>query len=78
MTVVILGLRLVAGDTNLLGVDDDDVVAGVDVRRVFRLVLAAQAASDFGGQAAERLVSRIDDIPVACDGLRLSTERLHG
>ena len=34
--VINLVLELVAGHSNLLGVDDDDVVPGIDVRRVIR------------------------------------------
>jgi hypothetical protein len=44
VAVVHLVLSLVAGHAQLLGVDHDDVVAGVDVRGVDGLVLAAQAA----------------------------------
>ena len=40
VAVVALALQLVAGDRDLLGVDDDDEVADVAVRRVLRLPLA--------------------------------------
>ncbi len=53
------------GDTNLLGIDNDDVVTGVNVRSVFRLVLATQTARDFGGQTTQGLASSVDDKPVA-------------
>ena len=43
--VVHLVVELVARDRDLLGVDDDDEVAGVDVRRVLRLALAAQPSA---------------------------------
>ena len=56
MTIVLLVFGLVAGDTNLLNVGHNDEVTGIHVRGVFRLVFAAQAASDFGGEAAEHLV----------------------
>src|SRR5690242_11749728 len=39
---VLLGLRLAAGHLDLGGVDDDHVIAAVEVRRERRLVLAAQ------------------------------------
>src|SRR5690606_32540681 len=55
--VVHLVLQLGAGDRNLLRVDHDDVVAGVDVRGVDGLVLAAQAAGELGGEASEGLPS---------------------
>src|SRR4029078_10494362 len=46
MAVVHLLVKLVAGDLDLLRVDDDDEIAGVDVRGVFRLALAAQRLGD--------------------------------
>ena len=39
-------LGLVAGHPHLLGVDDDDVVAAIDMRGELRLVLAAQPVGD--------------------------------
>jgi len=44
---------LAAGQAHLLGVDDDDVVAAIDVRGEGRLVLAAQAHGDDRGEAAQ-------------------------
>jgi hypothetical protein len=44
--------RLVAGHRHLTGVDDDDEVTGVEVRRVVRLVLAAQQLRRLAGQPA--------------------------
>src|SRR5690606_33254533 len=76
--VVHLVGQLVAGDVDLLGVDHDDVVAGVDVRGVDRLVLAAQAVREFGAEAAEGLAGGVDDVPVALDGLVLGGEGFHG
>src|SRR5882757_4181788 len=52
---VALVLELLAGDHELLGVDDDDEVADVDVRRVGRLALAPQHVRNLGRQPAERL-----------------------
>src|SRR3546814_14031316 len=76
--VVHLVGQLVAGDVDLLGVDHDDVVAGVDVRGVDRLVLAAQAMREFGAEAAEGLAGGVDDVPVALDGLGLGGEGFPG
>src|SRR3546814_4033688 len=76
--VVRFVVQLVAGDVDLLGVDHDDVVAGVDVRGVDRLVLAAQAVREFGAEAAEGLAGGVDDVPVALDGLVLGGEGFHG
>ena len=63
-----------AGNTDLLGVDDDDVVAGVNVRSVLRLVLATQTARDFGGQTTQGLTSSVDDKPVALYCFRFSSK----
>ena len=59
MAVVNLVFGLVAGHAQFFGVDDDDIIAGVDVRREFGLVLAAQPACDFAGDAAENLARRV-------------------
>ena len=52
---------------DLLRVDDDDEVAGVDVRRVLRLVLAAQRVGDVRRETAEGLALGVDDVPAALD-----------
>src|SRR5690606_3201739 len=46
-------VALVAGQDDLLRVDDDDVITTVHVRGVRWLVLAAQQGRDLGRQAAE-------------------------
>ena len=68
---------LVAGDADLGGVDNHDVVAGIDVRRVFRLMLAAQTARDLNCQAAENLALGIYDVPVVADFARLRRIGFH-
>ena len=65
MAVVALVLALVAAHVDLLGVDHDDEVARVDVRRVLRLALAAQHVGDLRRQTAERLAVGVDQHPVA-------------
>src|SRR5205823_10642305 len=70
-------LPLLAGQCDLRGVDDDHEVAGVDVRGIDRLVLAAEKASGLGGEAAEHDVSRVDDVPLAPDLARLRLVRAH-
>jgi hypothetical protein len=57
VAVVELGGALVASDSNLLGVDDDDEIAGVDVRRVGRFALAAQGVGDLRREPTECLPS---------------------
>jgi len=62
-----LVLGLARGQDDLGRVDDDDVVAGVEVRGEDRLVLAAQEASDLGGETPEDHALGVDDMPVADD-----------
>ena len=59
--VVGLGIALVAGQADLLGVDDHDVIAAIHVRGVGRLVLAAQDVGHAGGVA--KLSDRISMLP---------------
>ena len=60
-------LALRTGQRDLAGVDDDDEVAGVDVRRERRLVLAPQERGDVAGEPAEDDVRRVDDVPAPLD-----------
>src|SRR6185369_9145596 len=72
-----LGLPLVAGQRHLAGIDDDDEVTGVDVRRERRLVLATQEVGGVAGQPAEHDVGRVDDVPPTLDLTRLRAVRTH-
>lgn len=56
--------HLFAGEDNLVGVDDDNVVAASYVRRVAGLVLSAENFRNFRAKAAEYLVGSIDDHPL--------------
>src|SRR5438309_3141028 len=62
---VFLARELGAADLDLGGVDDDDMVAGVQVRGERGLVLAAQDLGHAARQAAEHLVRGIDHKPIA-------------
>src|SRR5436309_1462338 len=77
VAVVELLVELLAGDGDLLGVDDDDEVAGVDVRRVLGLVLAAERVGDLRRETPERLPFGIDEVPAAGDLARLCGPGLH-
>src|SRR5438552_6357312 len=77
VAVVPLLVELVARDLDLLGVDDDDEVPGVHVRRVLRLQLAAERVRDLGREAAERLALGVDEVPLARDFSRLGAVGLH-
>ena len=76
-TVIHLVLQLVAGDGNLFCIDDDQVVARINVGGVNRLVLAAQTAGQFGSQTAKGLAFGVNEVPVALDGLVLCSESAH-
>src|SRR6516164_2835122 len=67
MPVEYVVLTLVAGQLNLLGIDDDDVVATIHVRRVGRLVLAAQAHGDERSQPAQHQPLGVDQQPLLVD-----------
>ena len=66
-----LPLGLVGGEHDLGGVDDDHVVAGVEVRGEDRLVLAPQDPGDLGGHAAEHHALGVDDVPGCARSRRL-------
>src|SRR2546430_17414571 len=70
-------LDLAARQLHFFGIDHDDEIAAVDVRRKRRFVLAAQDLRDPAGQPAQRLISRVDQPPPALDILRLQRVRLH-
>ena len=77
MPVVDLVGGLVAGDADLVGVDDDDEIAGIDVRRVDGLVLAAQTECHFAGNTSEHLVGGVNHKPLVRHFGRLGAEGLH-
>ena len=77
VAVVHLRVELVAGDVDLLRVHDDDEVAGVDVRRVLRLALAAQRVGDLRSQTPQRLSFGVDEVPAALDFTGLCVPGLH-
>ena len=61
--------RLVTAHLHLVGVDDDDKVAGVEVGGVAGLVLAAQHLGHFARQATEGLILCVHQIPLAFEGI---------
>ena len=70
MVVIHLVGCLAAGNMYLVGIDNNYIVAGVHVRREFRLVLAAQTAGYLGRKAPKCLAVGINDIPVAIHLMR--------
>ena len=76
LTAGITGVALInlvtlflAAEDNLLGVDDDDIVAAVDVRGVAGLGLAAQNVGHAGSQATYGLSFGINQHTFLLDGL---------
>src|SRR2546423_10819381 len=74
---VALLLDLAARQMHLFGVDDDDEIAAVDVRRERRFVFATQDLRDAAREPAERLVSRVNQPPATLDVCGLQRGRLH-
>ena len=70
-------VELVAGQRDLLRVDDDDEVTHVHVRGEGRLVLAAQEVRGLDGEPAEDHVGGVDDVPLALDVAGLRAVRTH-
>jgi len=64
-THVGLGDFFFAADGDLGGIEDNDEVAGVDVRSEDGFVFSAKEIGGLDGNAAERLAGGVDDPPVA-------------
>src|SRR5262249_44052950 len=65
VVLILLLFRLRARGFHLRGVDDDDVVASVDKRRITGTFLPHQDMSDLRSQPSEGLPTRIHDEPLA-------------
>ena len=63
-------IELVCGHHHLVGVDDDHVVAAVEVGREARFVFAAKNLCDLRAETAQNLVRGIDDHPFLLYRLR--------
>ena len=71
MPVIYLLIELVAGKNRLFGIDHDDIVAAIHVRRISRFVLAAQARHNNRGEAADHKPFGVDQNPLLLDVRRL-------
>ncbi len=83
MLVIDFLVELAAGEADLFGVDDDDMVSAVNVRREARLVLTAQYVGDDRRDAADNQAVGVDQVPFFLDLRRLCRlgrlhQRLHG
>ena len=63
VTGVDLVLLLAATEFGMLGVDDDDKVTGIDVRRKNRLMLSAKETGCLHGDFSDDLVLGINNVP---------------
>ena len=77
VAIVFLVLRLVSGHNDISGVDDDNIITGVNVGREFWLVLAAQTTCDFAGHTTEDFALGVNHVPVTLDFMRLGHKGLH-
>jgi len=77
--VVIINLirKLSAGDADLLGVYDHDVIAHVHMRAIVRLMLTLEAMGDLGRKAAQRLTACVDQKPITADCAGLGEHGRH-
>ena len=75
--VVNLLLHLLAAHRNLVCIDDNDIVAAVNMRGENRLVLASQHCSNLRSETSEGGSIRIDHIPFSLNGIRIRHKTLH-
>lgn len=68
---------LFAGEDDLVRIDDDDVVAVVDVRGVGDFIFAAEDIGGFDGDVAEDAIFGIDEIPFALNFLSFCGDGFH-
>src|SRR5262245_28332978 len=78
MPVVDLVGELLAGENHFVGIDDDDVVAVIDVRGECGLVLAAKAICNDRGKTANDETFGVDKHPFLHHVRRLLRECCHG
>ena len=71
VTAIVLLIQLLAGEYCFACVDDDDIVAAVNVGSECDLVLAAKQVGSNNSSTAQGLISCIDDVPLALKGLLL-------
>ena len=62
---------------DFLGVDDDDKIAGIEVRRIDGFVLPAQNIGDLRGQTAQDGAVGINHVPLALVQIHFRQMRFH-
>ena len=70
-------LQLVAGEGDLVRIDDDHEIAGVHVGSEGRLVLPAQQCCGLAGKTTQDDVGGVDDVPLTLDVTGLRSVRTH-
>ena len=71
-------LKLLAGEYSLLSIDDNDEIAGVNMRGEGRFIFAAQNHCNLAGETADGLTLSVYNIPLALDILCIGHEcRFH-
>ena len=78
MAVGELLVGLAVGQDDLVGVDDDDVVAAVLIGGEPGLVLPTEQVRGLSREAAENDIGGVNDVPVLLDVARLRCVRAHG
>src|SRR6218665_409081 len=74
LTIRLLLRELLTGKSYPVGIDDNNEVAGVDVVRKDRLVLAAQQRGSVAGESTEHNIGGVNNNPVPLDIRRLGRE----
>ena len=65
MTEVGLVRQLLSRELHFFSIDNNDIIAGIDVRRVDGLILAAQDFRDLCCKTSDRLVLGVYNVPLA-------------
>ncbi|MPM18398.1 hypothetical protein SDC9_64807 [bioreactor metagenome] len=78
MMDVFLLVKLFARQADFRGVDDDHVIAGVDMRGVYRLMLSPEDGCYLGRKTAEDHVLCVHNVPVALNGFAFCHIGFHG
>src|SRR5579859_7431765 len=68
MSIEKLLVELVAGDGHFPGVEDDDTIAHVEVRRIAGFVFAAQQRGNSGRQTSQVHPGGVDHVPRSLNG----------
>ena len=79
MPTIDLLLFFLTRELDRAGIDDDDVIAGIDERRIAGLVFALQEPRGGRRNASENLTVGVNDVPAAAGGRAVGAghERRH-